>query len=88
MATKNQPGEFDCYGAADPDEPIFILRSTDRLAPLIVETWAAFYRFTKKQINDEEGESMTPDQARKYTEALNTARAMREWREKLDQEGR
>ena len=25
MGTKNNPGRFDCYGNAEPDEPIFVL---------------------------------------------------------------
>lgn len=25
MGSKNNPGKYDCYEAADPDEPMFIL---------------------------------------------------------------
>lgn len=40
MATKNNPGKFDCYAAAGNDEPIFILRANDPLAPVLVHMWA------------------------------------------------
>lgn len=39
MASKNNPGKFDCYAAAAPDEPIFTLRANDELAPYIVRIW-------------------------------------------------
>lgn len=40
MGTKNNPGKFDCYAALDPNEPHFVLRSTDRLGPGLVRLWA------------------------------------------------
>lgn len=40
MGTKNKPGTFDCYNAAEPDEPMFILLGRDPLAPALVEEWA------------------------------------------------
>ena len=40
MGTKNLPGEFDCYAAADPDEPLFVLLGRDRHAPTLVRLWA------------------------------------------------
>lgn len=40
MATKNQPGDYDCYANALPDEPMFILLGRDRNAPSLVEAWA------------------------------------------------
>lgn len=40
MATKNNPGQFDCYAKADPDEPLFTLRAKDPRAPYLVELWA------------------------------------------------
>lgn len=40
MGTKFNPGEYDCYEAADPDEPMFILLARDRDAPALVELWA------------------------------------------------
>lgn len=41
MGTKNEPGEFDCYAAAKPDEPMFILLGRDPAAPLLVSLWTA-----------------------------------------------
>lgn len=29
MGTKNNPGKFDCYDAALPDEPMFVLLARD-----------------------------------------------------------
>ena len=40
MGTKNNPGEFDFYAAAEPDEPIFILLGRDPHAHAAVRKWA------------------------------------------------
>jgi hypothetical protein len=40
MGTKNNPGKFDCYEAAHPDEPMFVLLGRDPLAPHLVRLWA------------------------------------------------
>lgn len=40
MGTKNNPGKFDCYQNADPDEPLFILLARDDSAPKLVMDWA------------------------------------------------
>lgn len=40
MGTKNNPGSFDCYQAAMPNEPMFILLARDPDAPMLVELWA------------------------------------------------
>ncbi len=40
MATKNNPGQFDCYERAGPDEPLFVLRAKDLLSPELVRLWA------------------------------------------------
>lgn len=34
MGTKNNPGEFDCYANAAPDEPMFILLGRDQTRAL------------------------------------------------------
>ena len=74
MATKANPGEFDCYAAADDNEPIFVLRANDPLAPDLVRTWAEDYRNAK-------GESITEKQMAKYREAHECAAAMEAWKE-------
>lgn len=40
MGTKNNPGKFDCYANAEPDEPMFVLLGRDKHAPLLVKLWA------------------------------------------------
>jgi hypothetical protein len=40
VGTKNNPGKFDCYANAKPDEPIFVLLGRDRLAGHIVSIWS------------------------------------------------
>lgn len=40
MGTKNNPGKFDCYANADPDEPMFVLLGRDRLAGHLVSIWS------------------------------------------------
>jgi len=68
MATKNKPGEFDCYANAEPDEPMFILLARDRMAPALVRLWAA-----KREFDGENPE--------KVREALRCAADMEAWRE-------
>ncbi len=75
MATKNNPGPFDCYGKLTNDEPYFLLRSTDETAPDFVESWAEMYKDRKQ--NDDEWNARTEQ---KYNEAIATAKAMREFR--------
>lgn len=40
MATKNDPGKFDCYAAAEPDEPMFHLLARDPVGSYLVRAWA------------------------------------------------
>ena len=40
MGTKNEPSAFDCYGNAEPDEPMFILLGRDPHAHAAVRKWA------------------------------------------------
>ena len=70
MGTKNKPGDYDCYKNADPDEPMFILLARDPSAPLLVELWA------RMKVDADPGEEAME------IEAMECARAMREWREK------
>jgi hypothetical protein len=41
MGTKANPGPFDCYAKARPDEEIFILLDRDPLAPFLVSIWSS-----------------------------------------------
>ena len=63
MGTKNNPGKFDCYANAEPDEPMFVLLGRDKHAPMLVYLWARL-----RQIDSED-----PD---KIIEALDCASAM------------
>ena len=38
--TKNNPGKFDCYAKAEPDEPMFVLLGRDKHAPTLVWLWS------------------------------------------------
>lgn len=40
MGTKNNPGEFDCYDNALPDEPMFVLLARDPDFHRLVMEWA------------------------------------------------
>lgn len=42
MGTKNNPGSYDCYANAEPDEPMFVLLARDQSAPDIVRMWAQY----------------------------------------------
>ena len=66
MGTKNNPGNFDCYANADPDEPMFILLGRDRMAAFLVRLWA-YWRW------------LTGEDADKVTEAFECADAMDAW---------
>ena len=82
MGTKSNPGVFDCYAEAGPDEPIFVLRSTDASAPDAVMHWAGTYEL-RKQLengNDNGPGTLTARQQEKVDEARECARAMKRWR--------
>jgi len=66
MGTKNDPGKFDCYTNAEPDEPMFVLLARDKHAPTLVWLWAVL-----REIDGE-------DQA-KLKEAQECVVSMIEW---------
>ncbi len=68
-----------CLNRAAPDEPIFVLKSTDELAPHIVRVWASDY-FQSKHRNG----GVTEKQMAKYDEAIALAKRMEEWRKLHD----
>ena len=88
MGTKNNPGTFDCYQNAAPDEPMFVLLARDPLAAHLVSIWS------KLRYGDVEAASAVfadllrkhadryiadPDTA-KASEAMDCSLAMFEWR--------
>lgn len=88
MATKNNPGAFDCYKDAHPDEPLFILRANDPLAAPLVRLWALArsQRVAMQSVvnevatlQDRAAQKSPPDPA-KIAEAFDCATAMEQWR--------
>lgn len=71
MGTKNNPGKFDCYANAEPDEPMFVLLGRDKHAPLLVGLWA--------ELREMDGEDSA-----KLTEAYYCAAKMREFRKERE----
>lgn len=76
MATKENPGRFDCYSNALPDEPMFILLARDPDFQRIVRDWAH-----KRQLAINCGARPESDLAA-VQEALLCADAGADWRAK------
>lgn len=74
MGTKNNPGDFDCYENAEPDEPMFVLLARDETAPHLVRKWA--------DLRASSGEKPA-----KIQEALECAKNMEKWRKENRGEG-
>ena len=72
MGTKNNPGKYDCYDNMDPDEPHFVLRAKDPLAPTLVRMWLTL----RKQLNPAEPGTAEYE---KQEEALTCAVNMENW---------
>ncbi len=81
MGTKNEPGVFDCYEHAEPDEPMFVLLARDRTAPDVVREWALARR---AMLNQRGNETAMVDEVLteldQIAEALRCADAMEAWR--------
>lgn len=69
MSTKNNPGRFDCYSKAAPDEPMFVLLGRDPIASLVVTFWVKMRLLIG-------AERITDD---KLVEASKCAREMESW---------
>ncbi len=74
MATKNNPGKFDCYENADPDEPMFVLLGRDPTAPILVDLWVKIRR------------ELACTEPEKLAEAEACALALTRWAQKLGKE--
>ena len=70
MGSKNNPGAYDCFSKADPDEPMFVLLGRDASAGLLVRVWA--------KMREEHGEDPA-----KVAEARRCADQMDMWAERL-----
>jgi len=66
----------DCYHAAEPDEPMFVLLARDKAAPALVMEWA----MERKRLIDE-GRKPIED-LMKISEALACAHDMIRWQRK------
>jgi hypothetical protein len=66
MGSKNNPSSFDCYAAAKPDEPMFVLLGRDPMAGALVRLWAL--------MREEAGEN--PE---KVAEAISCAEQLDAW---------
>jgi hypothetical protein len=75
MGTKRNPGRFDCYAAAHPNEPMFVLLGRDPMAGNLVRRWA--------DMREEAGED-----AEKVAEARACADAMDRFARSLGKEPR
>jgi hypothetical protein len=64
-----------CLTNAADDEPIFVLRANDEIAPALVLKWAYNYRALKGG-----DANMTDRQRAKCLEAISLAHAMEEWK--------
>lgn len=66
-----------CLTSAADDEPIFVLKSTDELAPEIVREWASRYKASKQaQVG-----GWTQRQQAKHEEACLLATKMLRWQQ-------
>lgn len=87
MSTKNNPGRFDCYDKADPDEPMFVLLARDPDAPYLVAEWARRREIReqnewarRREVHEHtEGLTFSTD---KIAEARECAETMRQWETK------
>jgi hypothetical protein len=62
-----------CLTSAADDEPVFVLRANDELAPQIVRCWAE--RYLTQKFHD-----ISPRQIDKVKEAYFLAKQMEEWK--------
>jgi hypothetical protein len=65
--------QHSCLNSAADDEPVFVLRGNDELAPQVIRAWARVYKAAK-------GVNITEKQTAKYTEALQSADKMEAWK--------
>lgn len=73
MGTKRNPGRFDCYAKAEPDEPLFVLLARDPTAALTVTIWMKL-----RDLRRRAGPHRVED-AEQIEEAREIARAMETW---------
>lgn len=86
MGLKKQELIDGCFAHAADDEPLFVLKATDELAPEIVREWARRYLLSKMETQATGGENarllfgyIARKQYAKYQEALHLADQMESW---------
>ena len=75
MGTKTNPGNFDCYANAEPDEPMFVLLARDPAAAATVRTWVDMRLLLS-------GGKIDDNDLAQLREAMSCAVAMDEWRKR------
>lgn len=87
MGLKHQELRDGCFAQAAEDEPLFVLKSTDELAPDIVREWARRYLLSKLDAESTgEGDGrlllgyLPRTQYKKYEDARRLADQMDAWR--------
>jgi len=65
-----------CLTNAEDDEPLFVLRANDELAPEIVLQWAINYAQSKRAIGQ-----YTEARQKKFDDAVRLSVEMRKWKQ-------
>lgn len=68
MSTKLNPGKYDCFSKLAADEPYFVLRAKDPVAPRVIEEWV------------QQRTALGQDSNPKLKEALDVGVEMMTWR--------
>jgi hypothetical protein len=88
MGTKEKPGDYDCYAKLEPDEPYFLLRGKDPVAPYLTMMWTASRQgdwagmldlVTSMRMNRDIQARVSTDENPKLAEANSCAREMKRW---------
>jgi len=82
VGTKNNPGQFDCYNNALPDEPMFIILARDPSAPKLIRSWADTREHFINHGNRPESDRAMVVEARKCADDMANWRAANDgkWR--------
>jgi len=74
MGTKNNPGNFDCYENALPDEPMFILLARDP------DFWRLVHKWARRRMKDIQCGQRPSSDVNMVAEAEECAWAGQKWR--------
>lgn len=93
MATKNDPGPYDCYAKLEPDEPHFVIRGKDPIGGYLVNIWryiragnhtdACLHVYYALKTLEDSSKPLLPLSSDKSLEAENCAIQMMAWSENL-----